>query len=90
MAGVALLASSLLSLAMPWLIQRVIDSVLVQHSTALLGQVVIGLIAVFIVQAGFNFVQTYQLSFTGERLVADLRRRLFAHLQTLSLSFYEN
>ena len=89
-AGGALLISSLLALAMPWLIQRLIDSVLVQHSRGLLGQVVIGLLGVFVVQAGFNFLHTYQLAYTGERLVADLRRRLFAHLQTLSLSFYEN
>ena len=75
---------------MPLLIQQVIDSVLVQRSTALLGATAIGLVAIFVVQAGFNFVHTYQLAFTGERLVADLRRRLFAHLQQLSLSFYDN
>ena len=90
LAGVALLVSSLLSLSMPWLIQQLIDSVLVRRSVDLLGQVAVGLIAIFVVQAGFNFVHTYNLAYTGERLVADLRRRLFAHLQTLSLSFYDN
>jgi subfamily B ATP-binding cassette protein MsbA len=90
LAGVCLLVSSLLSLALPWMIQRLIDSVLVNHNPVLLGQSVLALLAIFIVQAGFNFGYTYQLAFTGERLVADLRRRVFAHLQTLSLAFYDN
>src|SRR4051794_25623559 len=83
LAAVSMVVGSLLSLAMPWLIQHLIDSVMLQQSAELLGQVAVGLVGVFLVQAGFNFVQSYQLAFTGERLVADLRRKLFAHLQTL-------
>jgi subfamily B ATP-binding cassette protein MsbA len=90
LAGICLLVSSLLSLALPWMIQRLIDSVLVNHNPFQLGQSVLTLLAIFVVQAGFNFGYTYQLAFTGERLVADLRRRVFAHLQTLSLAFYDN
>jgi subfamily B ATP-binding cassette protein MsbA len=47
-------------------------------------------VGVFALQALFNFAQTYILSYVGERLVADLRKSLFAHLQSLSLGFYDN
>src|SRR3989442_4600698 len=33
--------------------------------------------------------QTYFTGWTGERILADLRNRLFRHLQRLSLGFYE-
>ncbi len=89
-AGICLLVSSLLSLVLPWMIQQLIDSVLVQRNAFRLGEAVLSLLAIFVVQAAFNFGYTYQLAFTGERLVADLRRRVFAHLQTLSLAFYDN
>jgi ABC-type multidrug transport system fused ATPase/permease subunit len=34
-------------------------------------------------------VETYMTGWVGERILADLRNRLFAHLQRLSLGFYE-
>lgn len=48
------------------------------------------MIGVFLLQALFNFGQSCLLSFIGERLVADLRKKVFTHLQSLSLGFYDN
>ena len=36
-----------------------------------------------------SYVQTYLTGWVGERILADLRNDLFAHLQRLSLGFYE-
>src|SRR3954466_1469131 len=36
-----------------------------------------------------SYVQTYLTGWVGERILADLRIRLFRHLQRLSLGFYE-
>ena len=36
-----------------------------------------------------SYVQTYLTGWVGERILADLRNRLFDHLQDLSLGFYE-
>src|SRR5215213_9461015 len=68
LAGICLLVSSLLSLALPWMIQRLIDSVLVQRNPFRLGEAVLSLLAIFVVQAVFNFGYTYHIAFTGERL----------------------
>src|SRR5947199_10799468 len=35
------------------------------------------------------YVETYMTGWVGERILADLRTRLFEHLQKLSLGFYE-
>jgi ATP-binding cassette subfamily B protein len=36
-----------------------------------------------------SYVQTYLTGWVGERILADLRNKLFGHLQRLSLGFYE-
>ena len=36
-----------------------------------------------------TYVETYLTGWVGERILADLRKQLFAHLQRLSLGFYE-
>jgi ABC-type multidrug transport system fused ATPase/permease subunit len=38
---------------------------------------------------GMTYVETYFTGWVGERILADLRNRLFEHLQKLSLGFYE-
>src|SRR5207302_2636884 len=38
---------------------------------------------------GTSYAQTYTTGWVGERMLADLRTRLFSHLQRLSLGFYE-
>jgi len=42
----------------------------------------------FALQALFSFLRTYLLSYTGERVVADLRTRLYNHLVYLPVSFF--
>ena len=36
-----------------------------------------------------TYVETYMTGWVGERILADLRKQLFGHLQQLSLGFYE-
>ncbi|HVD49603.1 MAG TPA: ABC transporter ATP-binding protein, partial [Gaiellaceae bacterium] len=38
---------------------------------------------------GLSYAQTYLTGWVGERILADLRNRLFDHLQKLSLGFFE-
>ncbi len=45
----------------------------------------------FILLVGFifNYIQIYLLSYIGQKIVYDLRSDLFAHLEKMSLNFYE-
>src|SRR5206468_3377045 len=38
---------------------------------------------------GMSYAQTYLTGWVGERILADLRMKLFGHLQRLSLGFFE-
>ncbi len=88
LALVAIVLGSLLGLAGPYTLQFLIDAVFKQNNQGLLNQITLILIAIFASQSVFYFVRGYLLSFIGERVMADLRLRLFEHLQGLSLSFF--
>ncbi len=38
----------------------------------------------------FNYIQIYLLQYTGQKIIYNIRQELFAHLQSLSLSFYDS
>lgn len=88
LATLALLFSTAFGLAFPALIVRLLESVTQTGSVSSLNMLAGALIGLFLLQASFNFLQSYLLSFVGERIVYDLRTSLYTHLQRLSLDFY--
>jgi len=85
---VAIVLGSVLGLAGPYTLQFLIDSVFQQNDPQLLNQITLILIAIFALQSVLYFVRGYLLAFIGERVMADLRLKLFEHLQGLSLSYF--
>ncbi len=52
------------------------------------GRIALLLVAIFGLQAVFNFLRVWLLGLVGEGVVADLRTRLFSHLMDLSPGFF--
>ena len=48
----------------------------------------ITLILVFLLKGIFDYGQSYLMNFVGLRIIADMREKLYSHLQDLSLSFF--
>jgi ATP-binding cassette, subfamily B, bacterial MsbA len=46
------------------------------------------IILLFLLKGIFNYGQAYFMNFVGLRVIADVREKLYNHLQTLSLSFF--
>jgi subfamily B ATP-binding cassette protein MsbA len=85
---VCLLISVGIGLAFPQIVRQLLDAAFVQRDSSLLDRIAIGLIGLFAIQAALNFTQVYLLTITSERIVATLRRDLFAHLIRLSPGFF--
>jgi ATP-binding cassette, subfamily B, bacterial len=84
-----MLAESGMALAVPWLGGQLAESMLSgASSTAMTGPVLSGLLALFAMQALLKFGNGYLLSRSAEHILADLRIRLYDHLQALPLAFY--
>ena len=88
LAAICLTASAAIGLVFPLVVGHLLDAAFVHGSAGQLDQIAIGLLALFAIQALLNFVQVYMLSATGERVVAALRKELFAHLVRLSPGFF--
>jgi ABC-type multidrug transport system fused ATPase/permease subunit len=85
----SLLTATAAALAPPILAREaLVDGV--RHKT---GNALFLVIAIFVAAGlanwGMTYVETYMTGWVGERILADLRKQLFGHLQRLSLGFYE-
>src|SRR6187551_1881743 len=70
-------------------LKQVIDKGFVAGSPELLNYALLGLLGVILVMSVATYSRFYLVSWLGERITADLRRRVFAHLLTLSPVFFE-
>jgi ATP-binding cassette subfamily B protein len=86
---VSLLTATATALAPPYLAKVALDDAVKGHGGARLVLVVVLFLAAGLANWGMTYVETYMTGWVGERILADLRNRLFAHLQRLSLGFYE-
>ena len=85
---VAMVAVTLSSLAVPYLLKVAIDGGIIAEDLDVLTWVIVAFIAVSLVNLGASYLQTYLTSWVGSHIIYDLRRQLFAHLQKLSLDFF--
>jgi ABC-type multidrug transport system fused ATPase/permease subunit len=86
---ISLLTATATALAPPYLAKYALDDALHGHDRGRLYLVVGVFVAAGLANWGMTYVETYLTGWVGERILADLRARLFGHLQQLSLGFYE-
>ncbi|HEX3691849.1 MAG TPA: ABC transporter ATP-binding protein [Solirubrobacteraceae bacterium] len=87
---VALLVGTGASLAPPLLAKAAIDSGIEKHDTTALALIVVAFLGAAALLWTMTYVQTYLVGWVGQRVLADLRIRIFKHLQTLPIGFYES
>jgi ABC-type multidrug transport system fused ATPase/permease subunit len=79
-----------LGLYMPIWASTLVGTALPDGNKGLFHQCVIILAVLYLINSGLSFIYSYQMRILGGRLVFDLRRRMYEHLQRLSLGFYES
>ncbi|MGZ4384098.1 MAG: ABC transporter ATP-binding protein [Gaiellaceae bacterium] len=85
----SLLAATLLALVPFYLTKLVIDQGIGQHDLHRLNLIVIAFLVNGVLLLAASAGQSYFTGWVGERILADLRTKLFRHLQKLSLGYYE-
>jgi ABC-type multidrug transport system fused ATPase/permease subunit len=85
----SLLLATATALAPPYLSKYAVDEGIAQHDLNKLWLIVGAFLVAGLLNWGMSYAQTYLTGWVGERILADLRNRLFDHLQDLSLGFYE-
>ncbi|TXR55472.1 ABC transporter ATP-binding protein [Quadrisphaera setariae] len=85
---VLIVASSVVSLASPFLVRAVIDDALPHADVRLLVLAVAGMVAVAAVTSLLGVVQTWISTGVGQQVMHRLRTSVFTHLQRQSMDFF--
>jgi len=78
------------SLVVPLGLRELVDAVFQQGNRELLNGLALALVGLFLLRAAAAFGGSYLLGWTGERVVADLRNRVYEHLHRQSLRFFSS
>lgn len=88
LATVAVLVASGIWLTVPLGLRELLDAVFEAGDSELLNWLTIGLFGLFIIQALFSFLGNYHLEWVGERVITDLRKKVYEHLHRLGFRFF--
>jgi ATP-binding cassette, subfamily B, bacterial len=89
LAVVALIVTSAsLGMISPFLLRDVLDQAIPERNTELLTGLVAGMIGIAIATQVLGVGQTWLSNLVGQRVMHDLRTRVYRHLQRLSLAFF--
>ena len=88
-ATAAVALATLATLAPPYLAGRAIDDVINGESTAQLDDIVLLMVGALVLGWLALYAQTYLIEWVGQHALRDLRTRLFAHVQTLSIGYFD-
>ena len=88
-ASVLMLLSSLLSLALPLLARTMLDHIQRTRSLRELDLLALALIALVLLSSIITYAQSVMVAYVGNRIVTELRARLFAHLMRLPVVFFD-
>ena len=81
--------SGLLELAFPLAIKGFIDVLLPSGNLALTLWAAVGLLVIYLINAGLMVIVTYWGHKLGINIETEMRRRAFAHLQRLSFGYFD-
>ncbi len=80
--------SSIVMLCVPWLAGRMLGEIVMARASV--ANLMVLLLGALVVLAALSFVTSYLSRATAVRLLADLRVRIYAHLQNLPIGFHHD
>lgn len=80
--------SSACNVAPPWLLKNVVDDVLIRSDMTTLNFLCLGLVVLFAFKGVAGYGHQYLMTWVGQRVIMDLRLRLYDHMQRLSFRYF--
>ncbi|RLA85261.1 MAG: lipid A export permease/ATP-binding protein MsbA [Deltaproteobacteria bacterium] len=87
-AGLAMIGVSAITALLAFLTKNVLDDIFIQKDLFMLKVLPPVVVGLGVLKGILNYSQSYLMNYVGQRVVADIRERLYEHLQSLSLSFF--
>ncbi|MDF1535053.1 MAG: lipid A export permease/ATP-binding protein MsbA [bacterium] len=86
--GIAMVGVAGMTAMAALLIKNVLDDVFIAGDREMLLLVPAAIIVIYLFKGFFRYVRTYLMSWTGLKIVQDIRNELYEHLHRLSMSFF--
>jgi ATP-binding cassette subfamily B multidrug efflux pump len=85
----AIITGSALQLVQPYLIKLAIDRYIPAGDLGGLNQMALAFLAILLGSFACEYVQTFAMQLTGQRIMFDLRMQIYTHLQRLDIQYYD-
>jgi len=85
----AIISASVLQLAQPYLMKLAIDRYIRAGDLAGVNRIAMAFFVILIGSFLLEYVQTWLLQITGQRIMYDMRLQVYRHLQAIDLQFYD-
>lgn len=85
---ISLIILTNLGMLLPWMLKIIIDRVLGSSDVSLLYVILGSIVLIYLMRNIFLYISHYLIFYISQRFLFDVRKRLFKHLQSLSLRFY--
>jgi ATP-binding cassette subfamily B protein len=85
----AIIAASVLQLAQPYLTKLAIDRYIAAGDLSGLNWIAAAFLAILLASFALEYLQTWTLQMTGQRIMYDMRLQIYGHLQRLDVQFYD-
>ncbi|HOJ10103.1 MAG TPA: ABC transporter ATP-binding protein [Clostridiales bacterium] len=78
-------------IAKPYIIKYIIDEYLAKGNYDFKIFRLAGILyfLVVLIGAAFDYVEDYMLTYVGQKIMSDIRKQLFEHIQTMSMKFFD-
>jgi subfamily B ATP-binding cassette protein MsbA len=71
-----------------WLVKPAMDDIFLKRDMTMLRIIPLALLGAYLLKGAGRFGQSYLMASVGERVIARIRRELYAHIQSMPLSFF--
>ncbi len=89
LAGVLAVVLAPLGIARPYLIQRMVDDYIFVNDVSGLARIAMLIVVVLVVEVALRYVFIYSTSWLGQAVIRDLRVRVFEHITSLRLKYFD-
>ncbi len=88
-AAIFMVVVAAMTAALAWLMDPVVNRVFVERRSDLLWSVGGAVFAVFTIKGAATYIQTVMMTGVGQSVLMDMQNRLFRHLMTQDLAFFQ-
>ena len=88
-AVIAVLASTILDMVAPLIVQHIVDDVLIARNLDIFKYLLLGILGIGVGRCIFQYTKEYTFDRLSIEIASDMRKKLFDHIQSLSAEFFD-